>query len=132
MWSKDTGFESVQKAELESALVGHFNGIAQKLASAEETYGPLLQEIPSAAEVSWGEWIIGFARAAGLGAGRGLQGARGGRGGGHSVAFGRGCDWGNRGGGEAVRKNRAFRAGTDLQHRKCAQRAGTVKGGERG
>lgn len=37
VWSNDARFELVQEQELESAPIGHFNGIAQELASGEET-----------------------------------------------------------------------------------------------
>ena len=66
VWSKDARLESVREEALESALIGHYNGMAQKLASGEGTYGPLLQENPSTGEVSWDEWILGFASAAAL------------------------------------------------------------------
>ena len=36
VWSKDARFESVREEELESALIGHFNGIAPKLASGKD------------------------------------------------------------------------------------------------
>ncbi|MCY4515491.1 MAG: UPF0149 family protein [Candidatus Tectomicrobia bacterium] len=66
VWSKGTGFESIQKAELESALIRHCNRIARTLSSETENYGPLLQENQSTGELGWDEWILGFEYAARL------------------------------------------------------------------
>ena len=66
VWSKDARFESVQEAELESALIGHNEGIARKLGSEPGNYGPVLEENQSTGEVSWDEWILGFEYAARL------------------------------------------------------------------
>ena len=66
VWSKDTVLESDRKAELESALVRHYNAIARKLEVEPGNYGPMLQEDPSTGEVIWDDWILGFEYAARL------------------------------------------------------------------
>ena len=66
VWSKDARFESVQKAELETALIRHHDRIAHTLSSEPENYGPVLQENESTGELIWDEWIVGFEYAARL------------------------------------------------------------------
>ena len=66
VWSEDARFESVQEAELKTALIRHYDSIAHTLSSEPENYGPVLQENETTGELIWDEWVLGLEYAARL------------------------------------------------------------------
>ena len=64
VWGPRTRFDdSEDAAEMEAALIRHYNGVARKLASEPEHYAPVLEVDERTEEVFWQAWVAGFARA---------------------------------------------------------------------
>ena len=64
VWGLRTTFDNGgEAAEMEAALIRHYNGVGQKLASEPEHYAPVLEVDEQTEEVFWQPWIAGFARA---------------------------------------------------------------------